>query len=104
MQGFSDTKPGPTGVVISGIGGLGHMAVQYALAMGRNVAAVDIDDVKLALARRLGAAVIVNARTTDAAAFLKKEIGGAHGAVVTAVTPKAFEQAIGMVRRGRQAS
>ena len=95
----TDTKPGDW-VVISGIGGLGHMAVQYAKAMGLNVAAVDIDESKLALARKLGAAVTVNARETDPAAFLKKEIGGAHGALVTAVSPKAFEQALGMVRRG----
>lgn len=76
------------------------MAVQYARAMGLNVAAVDIDDDKLKLAERLGATITVNARTTDPAAFLKKEIGGAHGALVTAVSPKAFEQALGMVRRG----
>ena len=95
----TDTKPG-NWVVISGIGGLGHMAVQYARAMGLNVAAVDVDDAKLDLARRLGATVTVNARTTDPVAYLKKEIGGAHAALVTAVSPKAFEQAIGMVRRG----
>ena len=95
----TDTRPGDW-VVISGIGGLGHMAVQYAKAMGLNVAAVDIDDAKLDLATRLGATVTVNAKTTDPVAFLKKEIGGAHGALVTAVSPKAFEQAIGMVRRG----
>ncbi len=95
----TDTKPGDW-VVVSGIGGLGHMAVQYARAMGLNVAAVDVDDTKLRLAERLGAAVTVNARNTDPAAFLKKEIGGAHGALVTAVSPKAFEQAIGMLRRG----
>jgi len=95
----TDTKPGDW-VAISGIGGLGHMAVQYAKAMGLNVAAVDIDDSKLALAKRLGASITVNARNTDPAAFLKKEIGGAHGALVTAVSPKAFEQALGMVRRG----
>ncbi len=95
----TDTRPGDW-VVISGIGGLGHMAVQYARAMGLNVAAVDIDDDKLALAKRLGAEVVVNAKTTDPAAYLKKEIGGAHGALVTAVSPKAFEQALGMVRRG----
>ncbi|MUV14538.1 alcohol dehydrogenase AdhP [Noviluteimonas gilva] len=94
----TDTRPGDW-VVISGIGGLGHMAVQYAKAMGLNVAAVDVDDDKLELARRLGATVTVNARTTDPAAFLKKEIGGAHGALVTAVSPKAFEQALGMMRR-----
>jgi alcohol dehydrogenase, propanol-preferring len=74
--------------------------VQYAQAMGFNVAAVDIDDAKLDFARRLGAAVTVNARNTDPATFLKKELGGVHGVLVTAVSPKAFEQALGMVRRG----
>lgn len=96
---MTDAKPGEW-VVISGIGGLGHLAVQYAKAMGFQVAAVDVDDSKLEFAKRLGATVAVNARTTDPAAFLKKEIGGAHGVLVTAVSPKAFEQAIGMVRRG----
>jgi len=96
---MTDTRPGQW-VVISGIGGLGHMAVQYARAMGLNVAAVDIDDGKLALAERLGAAVTVNALKTDPAAYIKKEIGGAHGALVTAVSPKAFDQAQGMLRRG----
>ena len=96
---MTDTRPGQW-VVISGIGGLGHMAVQYATAMGMNVAAVDVDDSKLEFARRLGATVTVNALTTDPAAYLKKEIGGAHGALVTAVSPKAFEQAMGMTRRG----
>ena len=95
---MTDTKPGDW-VVISGIGGLGHMAVQYAKAMGLNVAAVDIDDAKLDLAKRLGASVTVNAAKTDPAAALQKEIGGAHGVLVTAVSPKAFEQALGMVRR-----
>jgi propanol-preferring alcohol dehydrogenase len=95
----TDTRPG-NWVVISGIGGLGHMAVQYARAMGLNVAAVDVDDAKLELARRLGATVTVNAKTTDPVAYLKQEIGGAHGVLVTAVSPKAFEQATAMVRRG----
>ncbi|MDU6409820.1 MAG: alcohol dehydrogenase AdhP [Yersiniaceae bacterium] len=96
---MTETKPGQW-VVISGIGGLGHLAVQYAKAMGMNVAAVDVDDSKLALASRLGATVTVNARQQDPAACLKKEIGGAHGALVTAVSPIAFQQAIGMTRRG----
>src|SRR5690554_4293327 len=65
----TDTKPGDW-VVISGVGGLGHMAVQYAKAMGLNVAAVDIDDAKLALARHLGAELTVNASREDPAAFL----------------------------------
>ena len=95
----TDTKPGDW-VTISGIGGLGHMAVQYATAMGLNVVAVDIDDAKLALAKRLGATVTVNALTTDPAAFIQKELGGTHGVLVTAVSAKAFQQALGMVRRG----
>lgn len=96
---MTEAKPGDW-VAISGIGGLGHMAVQYAKAMGFNVAAVDIDDQKLALARSLGATVTVNALHADPVAVLKKEIGGAHGVLVTAVSPKAFAQALGLVRRG----
>lgn len=96
---MTDAKPGQW-VVISGIGGLGHLAVQYAKSMGFHVAAVDVDDKKLELAKKLGATVTVNARNTDPTTFLKKEIGGAHGVLVTAVSPKAFEQALGMVRRG----
>ena len=80
----TDTKPDDW-VVISGIGGLGHMAVQYAKAMGLNVVAVDVDDAKLDLARRLGASLTVNAANTDPVAFVKKEIGGAQGVLVTAV-------------------
>jgi propanol-preferring alcohol dehydrogenase len=95
----TDTKPGDW-VVISGIGGLGHMAVQYAKAMGLNVLAVDVDDSKLQLAKQLGAALAVNASTTDPVAFVKKTIRGARGVLVTAVSPKAFEQALNMADRG----
>ena len=98
---MTETKPGDA-VAISGIGGLGHMAVQYAVAMGLNVVAVDVDDAKLDLARRLGAVETVNARTeADPAAVVKRLTGGgARGALVTAVSEKAFEQAVGMVGRG----
>ncbi len=95
----TDTKPDDW-VVVSGIGGLGHLAVQYAKAMGRNVIAVDVDDEKLELAKSLGAALGVNALKEDPAAFVKREVGGAHGVLVTAVSTKAFAQAQGMLRRG----
>jgi hypothetical protein len=62
--------------------------------------AVDVDDAKLELAKQLGAALAVNARKADPAAFVKKEVGGAQGVLVTAVSPKAFEQALGIVGRG----
>ncbi|WP_026927457.1 alcohol dehydrogenase AdhP [Granulicoccus phenolivorans] len=95
----TDTRPGQW-VVISGIGGLGHIAVQYAVAMGLRVAAVDIAEDKLALARKHGAEVTVNASQEDPAAAIQAATGGAHGVLVTAVHPAAFGQAIGMVRRG----
>ena len=95
----TDTRPGQW-VVISGIGGLGHVAVQYAIAMGLRVAAVDVADDKLALAREYGAEVTVNAADEDPVAAVQEQTGGAHAVLVTAVHPSAFGQAIGMVRRG----
>ncbi|MDF2497061.1 MAG: Zn-dependent alcohol dehydrogenase [Arthrobacter koreensis] len=95
----TDTRPGEW-VVISGIGGLGHVAVQYARAMGLRVAAVDIAEDKLALAREFGAEVTVNALNEDPAEAIQAQTGGAHGVLVTAVHPSAFGQAIGMARRG----
>ncbi len=94
----TEVKPGEW-VVIVGVGGLGHLGVQYARAMGMNVAAVDVDDVKLQLARELGAQLTVNARTEDdPAQIIQKQIGGAHGVLVTAVAPQSFEQSIAMLR------
>ncbi len=99
----TDTKPGDT-VVISGIGGLGHIAVQYAKAMGLDVIAVDISEEKLALAREMGASATVNAMTTDPVAEVQALCGGAQGVLVTAVSPKAFSQALGMLsKRGTMA-
>ena len=95
----TETRPGEW-VVISGIGGLGHVAVQYAVAMGLRVAAVDVAEDKLQLARKHGAEVTVNAATTDPVAAIQEATGGAHGVLVTAVHPQAFGQAIGMARRG----
>lgn len=94
----TEAKPGQT-VAIVGIGGLGHLAVQYAKAMGLHVIAVDISDDKLALATRSGADQVYNAATTDAAA----EIGGAGGVeavLVTAVSPDSFAQGVAMLARG----
>ena len=100
-KGIKETEARPgEWIAISGIGGLGHVAVQYAKAMGLHVVALDIGDEKLALASRLGADITVNARSKDAAAqVIEHTGGGAHGVLVTAVSPAAFAQAIGMVRR-----
>jgi alcohol dehydrogenase, propanol-preferring len=96
---MTEARPGQW-VIISGIGGLGHIAVQYARAMGLRVAAVDIDDDKLALATQHGAELVVNARTQDPIEVIQTATGGAHGILVTAVHPDAFGQAIHMSRRG----
>lgn len=86
-------------VAISGIGGLGHLALQYAKAMGLHIAAIDVAEDKLALARALHADIVVDARTTNPAEFLQKEIGGAHGVIITAPSKAAFQQGLGMTRR-----
>ncbi|MYM20660.1 alcohol dehydrogenase AdhP [Brevibacterium sp. 5221] len=96
---MTEVKPGEW-VTISGIGGLGHIAVQYAVAMGMRVAAVDVSDDKLALAKKHGAEVTVNAMSGDPAAEIQEKTGGTQGVLVTAVHPDAFGQAIGMARRG----
>ena len=95
----TNARPGQW-VAVVGIGGLGHVAVQYAVAMGMRVAAVDIDPKKLALAKKLGAEFLVNAREEDPVPAIRKGIGGVHGAVVAAVATQAFEQSIGMLRAG----
>ena len=94
----TDTRPGDT-VAISGIGGLGHMAVQYAKAMGLHVIAVDVDDSKLELAAKLGADQTINAATQDPVAEVQAN-GGVEGVLVTAVSTSAFKQAKGMLARG----
>lgn len=88
-------------LAISGIGGLGHVAVQYAKTMGFNVVAIDIDDSKLELAQKLGADVGINALKQDVKEAVMAATGdGCHGVLVTAVSPKAFEQAVQIIRRG----
>lgn len=95
----TETRPGEW-VVISGVGGLGHVAIQYATAMGLRVAAVDLGPEKTALARTLGAEIAIDAKTQDPAEEIQKQIGGAQGVLVTAVSTIAFKQAMGMLRRG----
>ena len=86
-------------VAISGIGGLGHLALQYAKIFGGTVAAIDITDEKLQLAKELGADVVIDARTEDPAAVLQS-YGGADVAIGLAVDDKSFATAYGGLRRG----
>ena len=86
-------------VAVFGVGGLGHLAIQYAAIAGGRVVAIDLVDEKLELARELGAEFVVNAAKDDPVAAIQ-ELGGADQAIALAVAPKAFEQAYGSLRRG----
>jgi propanol-preferring alcohol dehydrogenase len=68
--------------------------------MGLHVAAVDLGPEKMALAKKLGAEITIDAKTQDPPKEIQKQIGGAQGVLVTAVSPIAFKQAVGMLRRG----
>jgi propanol-preferring alcohol dehydrogenase len=86
-------------VAIFGIGGLGHLAVQYARISGALVIAVDIEDSKLQMATELGADHVVNARTENPVAAIQA-LGGADVAVALAASAKSFDQAFRSLRRG----
>jgi propanol-preferring alcohol dehydrogenase len=86
-------------VAVFGIGGLGHLAVQYAGLMGALVTAVDVEPDKLDLARRLGADQVINAAATGPVQAIQDR-GGADVALVLAASPRVFEQAFASLRRG----
>lgn len=87
-------------LAIVGAGGLGHLGVQYALAMGLRVMAVDISDEKLDLAKRLGAEITVNSLKENPATVAKQKAGGMQGVVITAVAPSVFKNSVEMLKRG----
>lgn len=87
-------------VVVSGIGGLGHLAIQYAAAMGFRVIAVTGTEAKRQRALDYGAELVVNYRDGDPGEAVQDLVGGAQAALVTAVSEKTFPQALSMLRRG----
>ena len=96
---MTDARPGEW-LVVSGAGGLGHLAIQYAKVMGLQVCAVDVDDSKLAHATRLGADMVVNAAHGDPVEAVRAGTGGgAHGVLITAASLGAFKQGVGMTRK-----
>ena len=93
-----NVRPGDL-VAISGVGGLGHLALQYAKIFGGTVAAIDVTDEKLQLAKELGADLVIDARTEDPASVLRAH-GGADVAVGLAVSDQSFAAAYAGLRRG----
>ncbi|WP_460605543.1 alcohol dehydrogenase catalytic domain-containing protein [Jatrophihabitans fulvus] len=91
-------RPGET-VAVFGIGGLGHLAVQYARLAGAFVIAVDVRPDKLALAIELGADHVVDAAQHDPAEIIAG-LGGADVALALTATAASFRQAYRSLRRG----
>jgi propanol-preferring alcohol dehydrogenase len=86
-------------VAVFGVGGLGHLAIQYAAIAGGRVVAIDLHEEKLELARELGAEFTINAAKEDPVEAIQR-LGGADQAIALAVSPNAFEKAYRSLRRG----
>lgn len=91
-------------LAVVGVGGLGHLAVEYAVAMGINVIGIDINDKSLELAKKVGALHTINSKgkTTEQVVAEVQKISkyGCDGAVITAVAPIAFEQGAAIIKPG----
>jgi D-arabinose 1-dehydrogenase-like Zn-dependent alcohol dehydrogenase len=80
-------------VAVQGIGGLGHLGIQFANKFGYKVAAIGRGSENAALAKQLGASVYIDSRATNAAEELQK-LGGAKVILATAPSSKAMSELI----------
>jgi D-arabinose 1-dehydrogenase-like Zn-dependent alcohol dehydrogenase len=80
-------------VAVLGIGGLGHLGIQFANKFGYRVAAIGHGSENAALAKKLGASVYIDNKTTNAAEALQK-LGGAQVILATAPSSKAMSEVI----------
>src|SRR5271156_2178754 len=88
----SGALPGDV-VAVEGIGGLGHLGIQFASKFGYKVAAIGRGSENAALAKKLGANVYIDSKATNAAAELQK-LGGAQVILATAPSSKAMSELI----------
>jgi propanol-preferring alcohol dehydrogenase len=100
-KGIKETEARPgEWLAVSGVGGLGHLAIQYGKVMGLRVIALDVSADKLALARMVGADLAVDANDPEAIAEVMRATGGgAHGVLITAPSTRAFNQGVALARR-----
>jgi len=88
-------------VAVLGVGGLGHLGIQFASKFGYKVAAVGRGPENAALAKKLGASVYIDSKATNAAEELQK-LGGAQVILATAPSSKAMSELInGLGMNGR---
>jgi propanol-preferring alcohol dehydrogenase len=95
----TSARPGDW-VAIYGVGGIGHLAIQYAKLMGFNVVAISHSDEKLAIAQQLGADETINAASVKPEEYIKRKIGGVHAAICSSTAKEAYRQAFFSVKRG----
>jgi D-arabinose 1-dehydrogenase-like Zn-dependent alcohol dehydrogenase len=88
----SGATPGDL-VAVQGIGGLGHLGIQFASKFGYKVAAIGRGSENATLAKKLGASVYIDSKTMSAAAELQK-LGGAQVILATAPSSKAMSELI----------
>lgn len=97
-KAVKEARIGPSDVVgIVGIGGLGHLGLQYAAISGAFTVAIDVDEEKLDLAKRLGADHLINAATQDVVTAMR-QLGGADAIISTAATPRPLSDALASLR------
>ena len=84
-------------LAVYGIGGLGHLGIQYAHAAGLRVVATDVAEAKLALARQVGADIALI--SAESGRRISKELGGADAAVVFVPSPEAVAEAFRALKR-----
>jgi D-arabinose 1-dehydrogenase-like Zn-dependent alcohol dehydrogenase len=88
-------------VAVQGVGGLGHLGIQFAQKFGYRVAAIGRGPETAGLAKKLGASVYIDSVTTNAAAELQK-LGGARVILATAPSAKAISSLVdGLGKNGR---
>ena len=88
-------------VAVLGVGGLGHLGIQFANKFGYKVAAIGRGSENGALAKKLGASVYIDNKTTNAAEALQK-LGGAQVILATAPSSKAMSEVIdGLAPNGK---
>jgi D-arabinose 1-dehydrogenase-like Zn-dependent alcohol dehydrogenase len=88
-------------VAVQGIGGLGHLGIQFAAKFGYKVAAIGRGPQTAALAKKLGASVYIDSKATNAAEALQK-LGGAMVILATAPSSKAMSELVdGLGRNGK---
>jgi len=88
----SDAMPSDL-VAVQGVGGLGHLGIQFANKFGYRVAAIGRGSENAALAKKLGASVYIDSQSTNAAQELQK-LGGAKVILATAPSSKAMSELI----------